>query len=85
MTFVLQSTSVVLYVVAHGIGQASSPSKLDTHRTQEAKREREEEKRETLTPEMMGGRTIADGNEEGWPGKESDEKDRSKGCATTEE
>ena len=67
------------------LAQASSPPKLDTHRTQEAKREREEEKRETRTPEMMGGRMITDGNEEGWPGKESDEKDRSKGSATTEE
>ena len=67
------------------LAQASSlPKTRHSHRTQEAKGEREEEKRETRTPEMMGGRTITDGNEEGWPRKEIDEKDRSKGSATTE-
>ena len=78
--------NAVVHGVVHGIGPGKFPTK--TRHSQDTggqEREREEEKRETRTPDMMGGRTITYGNEEGWPRKESDEKDRSKGSATTEE
>lgn len=47
------------------LAQASFLSELDTFKIQEAKGGREEEKRETSTPEIMRGGMIIDGNREG--------------------